>query len=79
MINIYLSKCSLKPISKALKTSTGKLVNAVDLHFPQQGEQRVNTYVENSSSENQVKDVYNHLAQEAKQRINKYLENRSTH
>lgn len=64
---------------ESIKTSTGKLVKAVDKYFPQQGEQRVSTYIENGSTENQVKDVDNHFAQEAKQRINKYVENSSTH
>lgn len=40
-------------------------MKAVDKYFPQQGEQGVSTYIENGSTENQVKDVDNHFAQEA--------------
>lgn len=46
-------------------------MKAVDKYFPQQGEQRVSTYIKNGSTENKVKDVDNHFAQEGKQKINK--------
>ena len=54
-------KCSLK-LKKSLKASTDKQAQAADRYFTEQGKQGVSTYLENGSTESQVRDVGNHFA-----------------